>query len=94
MPPIPVVFDTDIENALSALQQRFLFLSHSQIPALKNVHTTLQEQQFLASQVREDVDDFGRRVEGLEQLVEDLEVEDARVKGRALVLEWAARYAQ
>lgn len=99
MPPIPntVSFsDPDVVNALSSLQQRETYLSSTAIPNLATLPavTLLSEQQRLAEELREDLEDFGKRVEVLEQLVEDLETEREKVKGRTLVLQWADAYAR
>jgi len=48
----------------------------------------------LAAQIREDLDDYGRGVENLEALVEDLEREREKVAWRVIVHEWADKYAR
>jgi protein transport protein SEC20 len=99
MPPIPTTTtfsDPDVVDAIASLQQRETYLSSIAIPNLATLPavTSLSEQQKLAEDLREDLEDFGKRVEGLEQLVEDLDTEKERVKGRAIVLQWADTYAR
>lgn len=48
----------------------------------------------LAAQIREDLDDYGRGVENLEALVEDLEREREKAAWRVVVLDWADKYAR
>lgn len=99
MPPIPlqqhVFSDPDITLAISALQQRETYLSSSVIPQLAKLSPTssLLEQQRLSAELREDLEDFGRRVESLEQLVEDLSKPLERQTGRQVVEGWAITYA-
>jgi protein transport protein SEC20 len=99
MPPIPyqqpTFSDPEITHSLSSLQQRQTYLSSSVIPNLAALppSTPLNTQQRLSSELREDLDDFGRRVEGLEQLVEDLNSPKEREAGRAVVQRWADMYA-
>ncbi|KAG8824241.1 hypothetical protein FRC18_010559 [Serendipita sp. 400] len=100
MPPIPTqalnFSDSDIILAISSLQQREAYLGGNAIKHLATLppNTTLSEQQRLAEELREDLEDFGKRVEGLEQLIEDLDTEKERQKGREVVLQWASTFAQ
>ena len=48
----------------------------------------------LSAQLSEDLDDYGRAVESLEALVEDLEREREQVAWRVVVHDWAAKYAR
>ncbi|PVG02994.1 Sec20-domain-containing protein [Serendipita vermifera] len=99
MPPIPKetpFSDSEVVHALDALQQRDAYLTNNSIPhlsALSPASTSLNDQQRLAHELREDLEDFGRRVELLEQLVEDLDTEKERRRGRDIVLQWADRFA-
>jgi protein transport protein SEC20 len=100
MPPIPATevqfSDPEVIHALETLQQRDAYLTNNSIPhlsALSPASTPLREQQRLAQELREDLEDYGRRVELLEQLVEDLDTEKERRRGRDVVLQWADRFA-
>lgn len=97
IPPRPTNFsDPDVVNAIASLQQREAFLGSTVIPHLATLPptTTLLEQQRLAEDLREDLEDFGKRVEALEQLVEDLHTEKERIAGREVVQQWANTFAQ
>lgn len=99
MPPIPNTAsfnDPDVVNAILSLQQRETYLTSTAIPNLATLPavTSLSEQQRLAEELREDLEDFGKRIEALEQLVEDLDTEKERVKGRTIVLQWADSYTR
>lgn len=100
MPPIPprsIPFsDPDVTNAIGSLQQRQAYLASTVIPHLATLPSTtaLLEQQRVAEELREDLEDFGKRVEGLEQLVEDLDTEGERIAGREVVQQWAITFAQ
>jgi len=48
----------------------------------------------LAAQLRGDLDDYGRAVESLEALVEDLEREREKAAWRVVVHDWADKYAK
>ena len=100
MPPIPLrqhaFSDPDVTLAISSLQQREGHLASSAIPHLTTLSpsTPLSDQQRLSSELHEELDDFGRRVEGLEQLVEDLRNPSERQTGRDVVHQWADTYAE
>jgi hypothetical protein len=100
MPPLPLSTLTsnppndDIAAALRSLNLRHAHLSTSFIPALVQSTSSLKDQQVLAGQVREDLDDYGRAVENLEALVEDLEREREKYAWRVVVLDWADKYAR
>ena len=99
MPPIPIqedVFsDPEMTLSISSLHQRETYLSTRVIPELATLSptTSLIEQQRLSASLREDLEDFGRRVEALEQLVEDLRKPSERETGRVVVERWATVYA-
>ncbi|CCA70430.1 hypothetical protein PIIN_04369 [Serendipita indica DSM 11827] len=99
MPPIPsqapTFSDPDVTLAISSLEQRRTFLASTVIPSLATLpaSTPLLEQQRRAEGLREDLEDLGKRIETLEQLVEDLDTEKERRVGRDVVLQWAADYA-
>lgn len=98
MPPIPSTTtnppNDDIAAALRALNLRHAHLSTSSIPALAQSTSSVKDQQVLAAQAREDLDDYGRAVENLEALVEDLEREREKVAWRVVVHDWADKYAR
>jgi protein transport protein SEC20 len=98
MPPIPSSTSNppndDIAAALRSLSLRHAHLSTTLIPALAQSTSSLKDQQVLAAQVREDLDDYGRAVESLEALVEDLEREWEKATWRVIVHDWAGKYAR
>jgi protein transport protein SEC20 len=95
MPPIPVrqptFSDPEVTLSLSSLTRRQAHLSTSVIPNLLSLSpsTPLDTHQRLCTELREDLDEFGRRVEALEQLVEDLPSLKEREQGREVVSAWA-----
>jgi len=98
MPPLPLLTSNppneDIAAALRSLNLRHAQLSTTSIPALAQSTSSLKDQQVLGAQVREDLDDYGRAVETLEALVEDLEREREKAAWRIIVHDWADKYAR
>ena len=98
MPPLPLLTsdppNDDIAAALRSLNLRHTHLSLSSIPALAQSTSSLRDQQVLAAQLSEDLDDYGRAVESLEALVEDLEREREKAAWRVVVHDWADKYAR
>ncbi|KAK7044653.1 Sec20-domain-containing protein [Favolaschia claudopus] len=71
MAPLPNTFDDETLQLIATAQRHEKDLAEFQIPRLRACKGPLSTQQNLASEMREDMDTFGRHIETLDFLVDD-----------------------